>query len=168
MDIVAFLTARLDERQAAAEAAQAVDPGPWSVSASDQGSTNERSGHGAALVIAADEVALWDCEGSNTLCMTAPTANHVASNDPARVLAHVKAMRQLLGLHGVETLSLPPSSYELPEGFAGEFMGYCQLCSDIDGTEGLNTYYEPWPCPSVCILANIDADHPDFNPAWAV
>lgn len=95
-DIVAFLNARLDEDQAAAELAQASDPAPWSSDVTASASTNERNDHGAGLVVAADDTALWDCEGSNTLCMTAPTAQHVARHHPARVLREVKAKRAIV------------------------------------------------------------------------
>lgn len=112
-DIVAFLTARLNEDEAAAEAAQAVDPGPWTVEAVEpqrsymgggqwemRADTNWRPGHGAATVIAADTNPLWE-PGSYTSvpgeqCMTVPTAQHVARHDPARVLREVAAKRELI------------------------------------------------------------------------
>jgi Family of unknown function (DUF6221) len=95
-DLVAFLAARLDEDHVVAEAALAIDPAPWTADASDDGSTQQRSGAGAGLVIAADGIALWDCEGSNTLCMTAPSADHIARHDPARVLADIAAKRRIV------------------------------------------------------------------------
>ena len=81
-------------------------------------------------------------------------------------LAEVKAKRALIALHGLETLELPPAPYELPEGFTGEFVGHCGMCSEVDYPEGLNTYYEPWPCPSLRILASIYDQHPDYDEAW--
>ncbi len=95
-DIATFYEARLDEIEAAAKAAQAADPTPWHADAHDDGSTWQRNGHGAGLVVAADDVPLWDCEGSNMLCMTAVAARHVALHDPAYVLADVAAKRALV------------------------------------------------------------------------
>lgn len=105
-DIIAFISARLDERQAAAEAAQEVDPGPWTVRAlppewprmvSEAGS---HSGHAAAVVVAADGGELWDTYDSDygdaQHAMAVPTAQHVVLHDPAHVLAEVKAKRALV------------------------------------------------------------------------
>jgi len=96
MDIAEFLTARFNEEYADAIAAQAADPAPWRADADDARSSGNRSGHGFGLVIAADDEALWDCEGSSTLCMTAPTARHVARWDPAHVLREVEAKRAII------------------------------------------------------------------------
>lgn len=95
--ILAFLTARLDEAQALAEAAQKIDPAPWSAGVDEEGpGPHGRAVQGNGMVIAADEVGLWDCEGSFTLCMTVPTTRHVAHWDPARVLREIEAKRELL------------------------------------------------------------------------
>lgn len=139
MDITGFLTARLDERE------------QWARHAEHALGTKYDP-----LMLAASE----------TVSVSLVALYREAR--PERVLADVKAKRAILALHGLETLSLPPAPYELPEGFTGKFVGYCQLCSEIDGSEGLNTYYEPWPCPSVRILAGIDAEHPDYKQAWTV
>lgn len=96
MDIAAFLTARFDEEHADAVAAQEADSAPWHADVTDGASTQARTGHGAGLVIAADDEALWDCEGSHMLCMTAATARHVARWNPAHVLADVAAKRAIV------------------------------------------------------------------------
>ncbi|MFB7592420.1 DUF6221 family protein [Streptomyces sp. NPDC056169] len=89
-----FWAARLDETAALAEASARVDPTPWTASVTDDGGTAVRSGHGSGLLTAADEEPLWDCESSNSLCMTAPSARHVVAHAPGRVLRHVEAARR--------------------------------------------------------------------------
>lgn len=42
---------------------------------------------------------LWDCEGSDTLCMNPDTAEHVANFDPDRALREVEAKRQIIEMH---------------------------------------------------------------------
>jgi len=96
-DFATFLTARFDEEQADAEAAHRSDPAPWGVFITEAASAGDHGHeHGAGLVVAANQVALWDCEGSLSLCMTARTTEHVARWDPDRVLKHITAKRELL------------------------------------------------------------------------
>jgi hypothetical protein len=45
---------------------------------------------------------------------------------------------------------------------------YCELCSFHEQYEGFNDYEEPWPCPTLRILALPYADHPDYQPEWRV
>lgn len=163
MGIVEFLTARLDERQAAAEAAEASDPSPWLADTSDGASTHQRSGHGAGLVVAADNEALWDCEGSHTLCMTAATVRHVVLNDPARVLAGVAAQRAIVEDLAVTCRVRDEAHRRIMEARASGRIDSSALdewnraqreASIIEGVAQR--------------LAAPDADHPDYNPAWAV
>lgn len=145
LDIVAFLTRCLDEDQQLAEAAAAVDPAPWTANADDAfGGIRER--HGTGLVIAADDVALWDCEGSNMLCMTAESAEFIAAHDPARVLADIAAKRELLLWHEEDRYRV----------------GRCSNCHTNLGQSHL------WPCHVVKLLAAPYAGQPGYNPAWAV
>lgn len=150
-DIVAFVTARLDEDQAVADAAQEADPAPWTVDAGGTVSTGQRFGHGAGLVTAADEVALWGCEGTDFLCMTAPTAAHVGRNDPARVLAEVAAKRRVLERH------------KTPSGM-GDFYRVCHGCGHDYGSGW--TRYLVDDCPELRDLAVVYADHPDYAERW--
>lgn len=156
-DIVEFITARLNEREAAALAAHAVDPSPWRADVDDESGTAERSA-GFGLLVAADGVALWDCEGSRLLCMTAPTARHVALNDPAYVLADVAAKRAIVARHST-----------------GVVRGSCRNADHLydwqhvnDCDDELYRYCER--CPSDgCDLrdhATIDAAHPDYDESW--
>lgn len=81
--LVAFITARLDEDQAAAERAT---PGPWH----QDGSAIRGSARPAAPSI------------TDTLVVThtwAPEAAHIVQHDPARVLRDVAASRDVLGRH---------------------------------------------------------------------
>lgn len=152
MDIRAFIAARLDEAQVDAEAAQAADPGPWTANTSDDTATNERSGHGAGLVTAADDVALWDCEGSNTLCMTAPTARHVAHWDPSHVLIEIAAKRRILERHA-------------PGGQIDPYHGAPRDgCGREGDLEQPRCYINE--CPELQDLAATDAGHEDYDPAW--
>jgi hypothetical protein len=85
----AFVRARLDEDEADAQASLAIDPPAWD-SIQQLGPANR------GLVVDANGYGLWDCEGSDLLCMTGPTARHVARWDPARVLAEIAAKRALV------------------------------------------------------------------------
>lgn len=149
-----FFQDRLDEIEAAALAAQASDPAPWRVDAHDDGSTWERNGHGAGVVIAADGVALWDCEGSNMLCMTAATVRHVVLHDPKRVLTEVAIHRRLLTEYQFardQDLTggpWPPTPKDVAE-----------LGGQIAAREMLRTV--------IYMLALAHSEHPDFEADWA-
>lgn len=163
MDIAEFLSARLDEEHADALAAQEADPAPWRANTSREGSTDQRNGHGSGLVIAADDVALWDCEGSNTLCMTAPTARHVARWDPAHVLRDLVAKRAIVE----------------------DYVTTCQVRDEADArirdarASGRidSTALDDWARASreasimegiVLLLASPHEEHPDYESAWRI
>lgn len=85
MDLVEFLTARLDEDE---HAARAATPGPWAV-----------DDESYAEAVRAEDVAVvaggrWGGEAS--VFESTADALHIARHDPARVLAEVDAKRQLL------------------------------------------------------------------------
>lgn len=88
-DLVAFLRARLAEDEAAARAAT---PGPWVAGTTsgllvDDGVYGQ--GDGGSLEFACDvREASWDWKQGNVA--------HIARHDPARVLAEVEAVRELL------------------------------------------------------------------------
>lgn len=151
-DITVFLAARFDEEYADAIAAQEADPAPWHANTTNTGSAGERHGHGSGLVIAGDDTALWDCEGSNTLCMTAPTARHVARWDPAHVLREVEAKRKLLewcAKAGSSDWSAYNDGRSLPDQIQ-------DLATNAAIDMALRTMAAP------------HASHPDFNSKWAV
>ena len=149
-DITAFLAARLDEDEADALAAQKADPTPWEAHESTGKTTDHAWQLGAGLVIDTNEVGLWDCEGSNTLCMAAPTARHVARHDPARVLAEVKAKRRVMERHTAGWRKSGP----------------CLGCNFGPQEDEFTEDVEE--CPELRDMASVYADHPDYNPAWMV
>lgn len=162
MDIAAFLTARFDEEHAEAIAAQEADPAPWRANTTNRGSTEQRHEHGSGLVIAGDDTALWDCEGSNTLCMTAPTARHVARWDPGRVLADIKAKRAVV------------EDYVLTCRYRDEAATRIQRAREsgqIDSA-ALDDWHRADREASILEgvvqrLASPYAEHPDYDPSWS-
>lgn len=104
IDIVAFITARLDEDELAALAA----PGPqWD------------GGDGYLGVVDGQDL-VW---GNHTEgYIDAEASTHIARHDPARVLRDVEANRRLLDLHGQSE----------PDGHDGS--GYRFACSHCDQT----------------------------------
>lgn len=163
MDIVEFLTARLDDDQAAADSADTADPSPWTAATSNDCGTNERARHGNGIVTAADGTALWDCEGSFTLCMTAPSAEHVARHDPARVLREVAAKRAIVEAyqhaawnHAEARDAAARDLRSAPAGFVGRAANrYGAAMRYADALE-----------LAVLRLAAVYADHADFDEAW--
>lgn len=69
---------------------------------------------------------------------------HIANNDPARVLKQVAAMRLVLAEHERHTLS--------------DDRVYCSACSCSFDSPVCDA--EPWPCPTLRALAAFWSDHP--------
>lgn len=88
-DLLAFLRARVDDDERLARTAAE------GISVWHDGSVGETWATDRGLVFGA-KVALWDCEGADSLCMPEATAAHVARHDPARVLADVVAKRKII------------------------------------------------------------------------
>lgn len=149
--IVEFITARLDEDQADAEAAQAADPTPWSVKEQYAGD-----------VAAADGVVLWDYEGIGSGYLTEPTAAHIARHDPARVLAEVKAKRAIVALHSPVWLV----NQWVQDADGQRHQGDLVVCRSCEPRTGFMT--DQWPCDTIKLLAAPDAERSEFNPAWRV
>ncbi|MEV0726000.1 DUF6221 family protein [Micromonospora purpureochromogenes] len=76
-------------------------------------------------------------------------AHHMATHDPARVLADVDAKRHILDAHPLEG----PSKY-VP-------FQYCGTCQDGDGI-----VTAPAPCPTQRALALPYADRPGYRDEW--
>ncbi len=145
-----FIAARLDEAEATARAAAEADPAPWAADADDVGDAGGRNGRGFGIVVAADDVPLWECEGSRALMMTAPTARHVAAHDPARVLRAVVAKRAIL------------AAYDRTVARFGDVLN-----SPADTDADASAYSARAHMGLVLrLLATTDEDHPGFNPAW--
>lgn len=127
-----FLTARWDEIEGDSKAAGRGYPAPWKVWPV------------APHVPHADVTAY--VRSADDMMVTGQVENlvaaHVASHDPAYVLADIAAKRQILVLHH-------------------EDQGFC-IEDEYFPTR------DPWPCVTVRLLAAPFADHPDFDPAWRV
>jgi hypothetical protein len=132
VDIADFLRARLDEDEALAREAP---PGPWHIgnAVDPTQSCNVHTFPGARMV----------ADGLNWL-----TAEHIARQNPARVLAEVEAKRRLVK-EFAQTGSEPdtPERRDSPH-WQGDF-GYLQ---------GL--------ARAVHLLASTYADHPDYREEW--
>lgn len=134
MSLVEFLRARLDEDQ---EAARRCAPGPW------------------ALVGEPRETRVVSCPTGVAVALGwLRDAEHIASHDPARVLADVAAKRAILDLHKPERV-WTGSKYE---------DGKCTTCL-LWESQGYSRY-EDFPCPTLRALVAMYADHPDYDPAW--
>lgn len=134
-----FIKARLDEDEATAQAAIAETPacrrcegratGQWSISAEHNPVIKDA---GAAQC---SQVVVYN-DGS-------PLVNeHIARNDPARVLREVAATRRALSRHR------PTERRD----------GWHPTCW-FDNHR--------WPCAAVLDMAAIWSDHPDYDPAWS-
>lgn len=74
---------------------------------------------------------------------------HIA---PARVLADCEAKRRIVGLHA----RIDTSLYGYPGG--DQIKATCHACR--------STTLDNWPCPTLRLLAQPYADHPDFDERW--
>jgi hypothetical protein len=92
---------------------------------------------------------------------------HIARHDPARVLAECEAKRRIVEMHSKTATSWLNADGKLAYPDRAGVL-YCELCSFHEQYEGFNDYEEPWPCPTLRILALPYADHPDFKPEWRV
>jgi hypothetical protein len=146
MDIVEFLTARLDEDE---QVALGVSDGPrrpeeWIARQWPYGTAPRDWAvdcpFGAVVV-----------DGSFRA-----SAEHTARHDPARVLREVAAKRRVLERH-----SLTPAQRDYPdlnacEGCGSAGYGYGYRTSDIE------------ECPELRDMAAVYDGDPDYNPAWRV
>lgn len=107
-DLVAFLTARLDEREALARAAVEGD-GRWRYS----------EGGGDVMLVDGGYVAVgpWGCDIGESY------GRHIAANDPAYVLADIAAKRRIILVH--QSLFSP----EGPPVHLG-LRAQCRACSE--------------------------------------
>lgn len=140
MDIAAFLTARFDEDEAGARAAAGRWSPAWSVDPEEWDTG----------------VGVQDKDGRSVAAVHGTyRAEHIARWDPARVLAEVAAKRRQIDW-----------AYEHGEAVDAE-RGDCHnadairagRCSD----RGISAAQDV-----LQLLAAAYADHPDFDPAWAV
>lgn len=162
-DIAEFLAAQLDEDEQtarlAAEAGRRADPRyRWIVEPFVP--ETPASVPTGAWVNDEHEIGVAVVNGSYA-------AEHIARHDPARVLAEVATKRRIIELHEMSrwTWKHQPGVYELPEGFEGPLAEYCTTCSTTS-REGLDNFYEPWPCDTLKLLAVPHAGQPGYKDQW--
>lgn len=98
MDLIDFLKARIDEDEAAAKAANAVDTesvGEWTVVETPLCIPGGRTAIDVTVESSLDWT-LCDGIGSGSLSERRGLAEHIARHDPARVLADVAAKRAIV------------------------------------------------------------------------
>jgi hypothetical protein len=145
-DLAAFLAARLDEDEAAAQAAASVAGPDWHHALDDDG-----LGYTVRLLSAAGS-RLADTHRNDE-----EIAPHLARYDPARVLLGVAAKRAILAEHvNAQDLGAP-----IP--------AVCNRCTtdEVQIRFFSPTECLPWPCPTVRALAAVYSDHPDYRQEWA-
>jgi len=117
-DLVAFLTARLDEDEATANAAT---PAPWVETGED-------------ILSASDDPHWTSACAANA---SGADARHIARWDPVRVLREVEAKRRILKLHAREhhcPISIPTETPErFPEGeyISTEYVDDSEACTTV-------------------------------------
>lgn len=142
MDIVEFLTARLDEDEAAArEAAVFYD----NHDAYENGV--EWSGHEGVDTNRYQRFWLVPHLG---VINHVPSGLHIVRHNPRRVLAEVKAKRRVMERHTAGWRK------------SGPCLGCNYGPQEDEFTEDIED------CPELRDLAAPYADHPDYNPTWAV
>lgn len=149
-DLVAFLRARLDEDE---RIAQAASPGPWSVRTAEDERADIYAPASAGLIAHGFDRSAVAVGEDGTGGMSAADAEYIVRWDPARVLAEIAAKRAILDLHELVT---PHDDDDLAPW--RESQPGLQLCRECD--------WKPFPCPTVRLLAQPYADHPDFDPTW--
>lgn len=140
-DLIAFITARLDDDERIARIAAAEftrDSGlRWVV---DDETHPECVRPAEPLDNSTVAIGAWGMIGKQGI--------HIARHDPARVLREVEAKRRLVTLHVGEDGS---------HGF-----WYCKTC----GSGEPNEYPTEWPCATLKLLAAPYAEHPDYRAEW--
>lgn len=131
MNLIEFLKARLDEDEAAANRAIALD---WRVDPDDR--------HHVRVVPAQDAQG----PGAVIAYVVGGEAPHIARHHPARVLREVEAKRRIIAEHAA-TLTI---------GFddgSTESRTWCSRCGEK-------------ACPTLRLLAEVHADHPNYDETW--
>lgn len=149
-DLITFLTARLDEDEAAALAATGTawaweatgdKDNSWAVGHVEDEDGRPLSGeieHGQGVII--DGV----CEGINGRLADAA---HISRHDPARVLREVEAKRAILAVHAQLNGSI-----------------WCQTCDP--GADPFGDSEAWYPCRTMRLLAAVYIDHADYQQEW--
>ncbi|MFB7222430.1 DUF6221 family protein [Streptomyces sp. NPDC056227] len=96
-------------------------------------------------VLAADGITVADGFALSSQQLRA-TTEHIARHDPARVLREVEAKRRIVDDYHYEST--------LPDGTALNECGTCGAAND------------PWPCPTLRLLALPYSGHADYREDW--
>lgn len=147
VDIVEFLIARLSERE---QLARAATLGPWLVEVDneDAGSRAIMGGPDQIPTVPGRETVAYDPSGGEG---SARDFAHIARHDPVRVLAEVAAQREIIKDYQIVTANA--------------------VIERANGDEVMAAAYELAAKSlrmALVRLAAPDAEHPDYNPAWAV
>ncbi|MEV6344148.1 DUF6221 family protein [Actinoplanes sp. NPDC051851] len=142
-DLIAFITARLDEdEQLASTAGAACGCHPGDTFATWTW-TDPHIQAGQHTVLGG-----WDW----TTAVDDEVGKHIAHWDPARALAEVETKRRILDLHA-------------PLGWYGPNGPMCSTCGKT-GRPGDEDVVVRWPCDTVRLLAMPYATHPDYHEEW--
>ena len=95
------------------------------------------------VVLAAGDDFVGDVAGPHIVA-------HIARHDPHRVLAECAAKRRIVELHW-------ESNARGWRAGGAPMPSRCAECRAV-----------PFPCPTLRALASVYADHPDYDPGWAV
>ena len=91
----------------------------------------------------------------------------------SRALAECEAKRRIVEVHQQSSqevwLDIPDSAWS-PEEWSSFRPDYyerdaCLCCADL---ALMANETREWPCRTLCALAAVYADHPDFDPEWAL
>jgi hypothetical protein len=141
-DIIAFISARLDDDEAyALEAAKEFGPDwieIWSGEIDLSANLPDRQPPAGRH---------WDAHVQTN---DSRVSRHMVRHDPARVLAEVKAKRAIVARHST---GIVYGSWPTYGGEREELWRFCELLHD--------------EC-ELPLLAAIYADHPEYDPAWRV
>jgi hypothetical protein len=166
--LVAFVTARYDERERVAQTA--AGGGHWRYSGGDSvGAWTLYDEHwriaDLATYLHGDYNYAERMPAFKPPYYVDPDANgeHIALNDPAYVLDDIASKRQILALHTGE--------HQCQEFVTGTYPPDAHLMGETPGARwehAMAGYFGDHPCPTLRLLAAPFAAHPDFDPAWAV
>lgn len=146
-DLIAFVTARLDEDETEAKAAAAVAGPDW-----HHKLFLDLDGAATTMIVSAAGSPLADTLHRDDEEM----APFIARHDPGRVLREVGAKRAVIAIHDPSRHPDDPSSVR-----------WCPVC--ITGRHGYPEEWgdDPYPCLTLRQLAAVWSDHPDYRQEWA-
>lgn len=156
-DIVEFLTSRIAEDEAAAVMCAVVYPSPWDVNDRGHSATVRADQPNFHVVTELDQMQV---EFTVDLCWLSDVLGHIASWDPARVLAECHAKRVILSDHS--PTSWTHGHQERPA---------CRQCIDAEDESRVTCEWEVasrvlYPCDTVRALVGPWRGHPEFDADW--